>query len=199
MLITGILTMLLVGAGEAAGSSPFLEALRADGPLPGLAERMDLYAPLLGDWSVEVIDHNPDGSLRTSRGEVHFAWVLEGRAIQDVWIVPARDARRPGQPKLGNRYGTTLRVYDPEADVWNVTWINPVTGISNHLVGRRQGDDILQEGVDTDGSLIRWTFTEVTRESFHWRGEASTDAGKTWLLGAEFLGRRIGPGHEAHP
>ena len=99
----------------------------------------------------------------------------------------------------GNRYGTTLRVYDPEAGVWNVTWINPVTGVSNHLVGRRQGGDIVQAGVDADGSLIRWTFTEVTKESFHWRGEASTDAGKTWLLGAECLGRRVGPAPQAHP
>src|SRR5262245_47305146 len=54
---------------------------------------------------------------RTARhqghGEVHFGWVLEGRAIQDVWMIPRRRDRRPGAPVMptaGNWYGTTLRV-----------------------------------------------------------------------------------------
>ena len=30
----------------------------------------------------------PAGTKHTERGEIHFGWVLEGRAIQDVWILP---------------------------------------------------------------------------------------------------------------
>jgi hypothetical protein len=173
-----------------ANSEGFFQALRADGPAAGQASKMTLYDRVFGDWSVEVIDHLPDGSRRLSSGEVHFAWVLEGRAIQDVWIVPARDQRNPGLPKPGNRYGTTLRIYDPAEDVWRVTWFNPLTGVSNHLVARQRGEDIVQEGTDGDGSRIRWSFTEITPSSFHWRGEISRDGGQTWLLQAEFFGRR---------
>ncbi len=189
-----ILTALLTTGGlmqsTATATETFFEALRAGGPAADQASRMTLYNRVLGDWSVQVIDYDADGRRRVSEGEVHFAWVLEGRAIQDVWIVPARAARRPDLPKLGNRYGTTLRVYDPTEDVWRVTWINPVTGAVNQLVGRRQGDDIVQEGIDAKGSRIRWSFSEITPTAFHWRGEISTDGGKTWQLQAEFLGRR---------
>ena len=52
-----------------------------------------------------------NGERVESSCEVHFGWALQGRAIQDVWIVPAREGRAEGE---GDRmYGTTLRIYDP--------------------------------------------------------------------------------------
>src|SRR2546425_5180290 len=49
---------------------------------------------------------------------------LEGRAVQDVWIVPSRSARQaPGVSAPGILYGTTLRVYDPRSDLWHIIWI----------------------------------------------------------------------------
>lgn len=190
-----VLTLAFLAGGTAAGSEGtdmFEDVLRADGPLPERAGEMKLYEALLGDWEMEVFDYADDGTRRTSSGEWHFAWVLEGRAIQDVFIAPARASRRPGQPPKGNRYGATLRVYDPAAGVWHVTWINPVSGAHDTLVGRRRGDEIVQEGKDRNGSPIRWIFSEVTPTSFRWRGERSTDGGKTWRLEAEFFGRRAG-------
>ncbi len=176
---------------RSAATDGFFEALRADGPLARHAGGMTLYSALLGDWTLEAIDHEADGSRQTSQGEVHFAWVLEGRAIQDVWIVPSRELRHPDlPPNRGNRYGTTLRVYEPGTGLWHVTWVNPVRGVTNTLVGRKEGARIVQEGRDSEGGLIRWTFSDITADSFHWRGEGSKDGGKTWSLGTEFLGRR---------
>jgi hypothetical protein len=170
----------------------FVEALLAGGPLIEHADKMNLYAPLIGDWEIDVVDYEADGTRRTSSGEAHFAWVLEGRAIQDLWIIPPRSARKPGQPTKGNRYGTTLRVYDPTEDVWRVTWINPVTGVHEELIGGKQGNRIVQQGKRTDGSLIRWSFSDITPKSFHWQGESSKDNGSTWRLETEFFGRRVG-------
>jgi hypothetical protein len=169
----------------------FVKALCAPGPLPERAEKMRLYEPVLGDWEVEVVEYAPDGRRSISRGEWHFAWVLEGRAIQDVFIVPPRESRRPGQPTANNRYGTTLRVYDPAADVWRVTWINPVSGLHTDLVGRREGNEIVHEGNDGDGSLMRWIFSDITPTTFRWRGERSTDEGKTWKKDVEFFAHRV--------
>src|SRR5215212_3420113 len=106
-------------------------SLLADGPSPEIAKGAHVYEWLIGDWDAVVIDHLDDGSMRRSRAEIHFAWVLEGRAIQDTWIAPPRDERDFETPRAGNRYGTTIRVYDPKADVWRVTWFNPVTGVEN--------------------------------------------------------------------
>ena len=170
----------------------FTAALLAQGPLTAQTPRMTLYAPLLGSWEVDVVDYEDGGTRRASTGEWHFAWVLEGRAIQDVFIVPPRWARQPGQPLARNRYGTTLRVYDPKLDAWRVTWLNPVSGATHTLLGRQRGEDIVQEGRDTDGELVRWSFSEITARSFRWRGELSSDEGRTWRLAAEFRARRIG-------
>lgn len=172
-----------------AGSS-FVEALLARAEPSARTGQMGLYDALLGSWDIELVDHLPDGTQRTSAGEWHFARVLEGRAIQDVFIVPPRIARGPGLPLAGNRYGTTLRVYDARLDAWRVTWINPVSGVTNTLVGRRRGDEIVQEGVDADGARITWSFSEIGPRSFRWRGQVSTDDGKTWRLVVEFSGRR---------
>jgi len=172
------------------GVPPMGDALHTGGPREDRAEAMTLYGQLVGRWEVDVVDYDSAGPRR-QRGEWVFGWVLEGRAIQDVLIVPARSEGRPKDlPADGNRYGTTLRVYDPASDTWQITWINPVRQVRNTLVGRRVGAEIVQEGRDTDGRLMRWTFSDITPRSFHWRGEFSIDGGRTWRLGAEFFGRR---------
>ena len=169
-------------------STIFIQSLLAPGPIQQHAAKMTLYDALIGDWEADVIDYLPDGTKLTGKGEWHFAWVLEGRAIQDVWISPKRSERNAKQASA-NRYGTSIRVYDPNADVWHVTWINPVSGAFNTLDGRKEGDAIVQEGTD-GGRKIRWIFDNITPRSFHWKGEVSEDGGNTWRLAAEFFGRR---------
>jgi hypothetical protein len=175
---------------SASNTSAFLDALQAPGPLPELASRMGLYAPLIGRWDVDVVDYEDGGLVRRSRGEWLFSWVLEGRAIQDVFIVPTRGARN-GAPGKGNRYGATLRVYDPGADTWRVTWTNAVTNVQTCLTGSRRGEEIFQEGSQEDGSLVRWVFSDMNPDSFRWTGLASTDGGATWRKQVEFFARRV--------
>lgn len=152
---------------------------------------MGLYAPLIGRWDVEVVDYEDGGLVRRSRGEWLFSWVLEGRAIQDVFIVPARAARDQAAPAKGNRYGATLRVYDFRTDTWRVTWTNAVTNVQTCLTGLKRGDEIFQEGSQEDGSLARWIFSDIRPESFRWSGLASKDGGATWQKIVEFFARRV--------
>jgi hypothetical protein len=125
------------------------------------------------------------------KGEVHFQWALEGRAVQDVWIMPRRSDRTAPLTKTNNLYGTTLRVWDPGLKAWRVSWVNPVTGSRNELVGRRIGTFIVQIGTHADGTPIRWTFSEIRPDSFLWTGEALDGDGNTWNLQAQFRARRI--------
>jgi hypothetical protein len=59
------------------------------------------------------------------------------------------------------------------------------------MIGRKQGDDIVQLGNRPDGKLIRWSFSEIIPNSFRWQGETSDDQGATWRLNAEFFARRV--------
>ncbi len=138
-----------------------------------------------------MIGYLEDGTQRRRPGEWHFGWVLDGRAIQDVWIVPARSARQPADMP-GRFYGTTLRVYDAGTDTWRVEWADPASQTFASMIGRRQGDDIVQDGRDADGNLVRWSFSEIAPTSFRWRGELSNDGGATWRLRSEFFARRAG-------
>jgi hypothetical protein len=175
-----------------ASSSPsFIDALHADAPAPDRADKMGLYGWLVGRWEMDAVYHQENGTMRKSRGEIHFGWVLEGRAIQDVWIVPPRGARRDEPPAWGDFYGTTLRVYDPTIDAWHILWIDPLTQTYRRMVGRARGSDIGQEGTDETGAPVRWSFTAITPESFRWLAERSPDGGATWRLIVEFLARRV--------
>ncbi len=169
----------------------FLDALGAGGPAADRAGNMDLYAWLIGSWKLDVTRFLEDGSTRRQPGEWHFGWVLEGRAIQDVWIVPPRDpARRDGAAAYS--YGTTLRTYDPSLDAWQVQWTDPITQTYFTMVGRKEGHDIVQLGKGPSDTLIRWSFRDIAPDAFLWRGEVSADDGASWHRSVEFLARRAG-------
>lgn len=103
--------------------------------------------------------YGPDSVVREGLGEWWFSWVLDGRALQDVFIVPALDApAAAGRPSP--RYGSTLRRLDNAAGVWRIIRVNPVSGAENHLAGQRTGDRIVMLGED-DGQAIRWSFNEI--------------------------------------
>ncbi len=167
------------------------QVLLSGGRAPSIPEKDDLYGWLVGGWDLEVRAHRPDGSIHEGRAEAHFAWVLEGRAVQDVWIAPPVTERGQDLTSAArNLYGTTLRVFDPKLQAWRVTWINPITGAHDELIGRRDGAEMVQLGERRDGTRLRWRFTRIRPESFHWIGE-STPAGRDdWKIEVEFLARR---------
>ena len=172
-------------------TSAFLDALGADGPAADRSGKMDLYGRFVGSWDLDVMQFSDDSRERRRTGEWHFGWALEGRAIQDVWIVPPRGALRQGDAAANvNSCGATLRVYDPRIDAWQIQWTDPVMQNFLHMIGRAQGDEIVQLGTRPDGKPIRWSFSEITVDSFRWRGEISADGGASWRLNVEFLARR---------
>lgn len=172
-------------------SASFMDALHSDHPAPDCADKMSLYGWLIGRWEMDAVRYLDGAAPRRSRGEVHFGWVLEGRAIQDVWIVPSRDVRHPGPPARSDFYGTTLRIYDPGLDAWHILWADPLNQTYRQQIGRARGADIVQDGKDDSGAAVRWSFTEITPDSFHWLGERSPDGGATWQLQVEFFARRV--------
>ncbi|HTP29420.1 MAG TPA: hypothetical protein VMK12_27620 [Anaeromyxobacteraceae bacterium] len=144
------------------------DALAALGPHPSLGVHAETYGRLIGSWAGEVHDHTPLG-VAVGPAEIHFAWVLEGRAVQDAWIVPSRAARGQGPAPLRCRYGTTLRVFHPSDQLWRVIWLNPVSGMRNDLVGRRVGENVIHLGT-RDGKPIRWSIIEIQPNAFRWQG-----------------------------
>lgn len=169
--------------------SDFARLLHADAANPEHAEALQLYGRFVGDWDAEVTAHGEDGTNHTAPGEIHFGWVLEGRAVQDVWIIP-RPAGAPAFPIAGNWYGTTLRVYDPALSACRICWFDPARCVFRQQIGRPRGNDIVQEGASESGELTRWSFTGITDDTFHWLGEAKSAAAQDWRLMVEVKARR---------
>lgn len=188
-------------AGVAHGHGPvarggFAAALLADAPSPEIAANAGDFDWLVGGWDATVRDFADDGTVKESRGEWWFAWVLDGRAMQDVWISPPRAERRSqARGQVRGRYGTTIRRFDHERGMWRVSWFNPATGAEEELSGSRQGDAIVLLGA-SQGRPIKWQFVDIRTDRFTWQGYRLDADGLTWRLQAQFDLRRMNPTSE---
>ena len=166
-----------------------LPGLDAQGPFPGLEEKLRLFGQFVGDWDI-VEDRNleSDGTWTVTHGELHWRWALDGRAVQDVWMwIDERDHRAVPE-------GTTVRFYDPKLDAWHSVWMSPRQGAVKTFLGRQVGEDIVLEGKTAEGRPLKWIFSEITPDSFRWHAEESRDAGATWVTVEEMrIRRRDGP------
>lgn len=96
-----------------------ITALPATGPRPSLGDQARVFDRFVGTWDTEYIAYADDGSVSRMPGEVRFGWVLDGWALQDIWITYPDGASRE------RNIGTTLRFYDEEAGTWRIIWVYP--------------------------------------------------------------------------
>lgn len=168
-----------------------IAALKANGPFEGEKEKLRTFERFIGSWDLIVRYYNEEGDLwRECPGEWHWDWILEGRAIQDVWIAPSRRERAKGAAPI--EYGTSLRFFDPAIDAWRSTWIGPTNKYVLPFTAREVGDEIILERVEEDGTIDQWIFSEITDDSFQWRAQKSSGDGATWRVLQRFSVSRSG-------
>ena len=176
----------------AGPTNGLVEALHANGPAGRHVEQLDLFGRFVGSWRLHWSGTGPDGRPATMTGELHFGWVLGGRAVQDVWIVPGRGMPGEGEPPVAF-HGSTIRFYDPAIDAWRSTWVEPVNGRVRRFIGRPDGGDIMLLSDEEDPQL-RWRFTDIAPDSFRWLAEISRDRGATWQFDEEMRAVRTSSG-----
>lgn len=165
----------------------FAELLLADGPSVDAADA-ELFGQFVGSWDIAVTWFEDRSPIRHERGEWHIAWVLGGRAIQDVWVVPPLAEQKRGAPVY--EYGTTLRFPDPSGSFWHSTWHGPVNGLVACFTARREASDVVLMGRHPDGRRLRWTFSDIEPDRFSWRNESNADDGPNWVLVQSFTAVR---------
>jgi hypothetical protein len=173
----------------APASDPRLDmvtALQAMGPHSTLGDQAKVFGRLIGTWDGEYTEFSKDGKASHSSGEWIFGWVMDGRAIQDLFIIHPSAAHQEGF------LGTTLRYFDPKSGTWSVTFIDPETGAVETLTGGAVGDDrIVLLSHDEDAKERRWSLEDIRPDSWVFRDEGTHDGGKTWrLLEVDHLQRR---------
>src|SRR5437879_2013091 len=192
------------GGGQSVGDEARTSTRRADlrgdmiavlpalGPHPSLGHHADLFGRFVGTWDADYSFIAEDGGVRHSRGEVLFGWILDGYALQDIFLGYAK----PGSNEE-RRMVTGVRFVDPKTDKWTLMFAAPAFGAAVRMEGGAEGDRILLRGHDDHGAELRWSFNDITPNSFVWRGETSHDGGKTWRMDEEHQMRRRGSGAPA--
>jgi hypothetical protein len=162
-----------------------IKGLHSRGPCPEFEDKLMLFGQFVGDWDIDSVQSpSPSGVAFKAKGEVHFGWILDGRAVQDVWMTYDDKSKRVIP------VGTTIRVYDPSTDTWQSTWISVLRRSVQTFVAKQVGKEIVLEGTTKDGYPERWVFSEIKPRSFKWHSEETRDGGGTWILTEEMRIRR---------
>ncbi|GAA0230814.1 hypothetical protein GCM10009527_029230 [Actinomadura nitritigenes] len=74
--------------------------------------------------------------------------------------------------------------------MWRFTFHGTAHGDLLHMYARQIDDEIVMERA-AGNALVRWTFADITSDTFHWRNERSTDGGHTWRLDQEVRAHRL--------
>jgi len=132
-----LLALFSVFAAVGAAAQSTFPALLSEKPSAENRDQLMLFGQFVGSWQFESVEYHDDGSRPTQKGEIYFHWVLQGTAVQDVWI----EAERSDSDL--KEYGTTVRFYDPKTKSWKVTWIEPLRGAATILKVRRSATRLL--------------------------------------------------------
>ena len=167
-----------------------LPYLHAEGPHPDYQDKLALFGQFIGVWDMDIQFFDESGnSIFHEPGTWAFSWVLDGRVIQDVIVYADLQDVTKVAPGV-RRTGTSLRHYNPANDSWRVVWMGATSGILLVLTPRIVGDEIWLEGREGETALIRWVFTEIDPNHFHWKGLISEDGGQSWRMEQDMLARR---------
>lgn len=138
------------------------------------AADLRLFGQFAGTWQTHVSYLRPDGSPgRQITGEWEFSYALDGRAVVDVWRVPAgtipcADAQR--------EVGLCVRIWDPRLQLWRFTFHSTATTTVIHMYARQVGPEIVLERAEAD-RIERWVFHDIQPATFSWRNEISHNGG----------------------
>lgn len=189
VLISGLLACVAVSISSAADS---VAAIQARGPHPSLGDEPKALGRVVGAWDVEYTDYLKDGTASHRTGEFIVGWVLDGRGVQDLWIV------NPTGVGKDREVYTTLYYFESKSRTWHATFVDPEHAAVLSFTGGAVGNDrFVLETQDVNNAETRWSFNDIRPDSFVWRDEQSNDGGKTWRLKSEYHMKRREPASSA--
>ena len=139
----------------------FINALCSNTRNERIPEEYDFFGCLIGEWNIMWNDHLEDAEPRKVKGEWIFSRVLDGTAVQDLFIVPSREECLINkQPNA--EYGTTLRIFNPETMAWDIFY--GCMGEAIRLTARKVGKEIILTENTTE--KMRYVFSDIVTSSF---------------------------------
>ena len=155
------------------------------------------FEQFAGGWDLAWVSHTVEGRYETGKAQLLFSWeesrFLTGRGMEsvvlgrgDLLVMWFPDGDAPVA-----EYGTTRCFRDPAGGVGRVYWLSCARGRIYSLTEHRFGGEVVMNGSDLHGRPIRWVFSDVAPDSFHWRSVAAADHGTEWRILEEFDAYRV--------
>ncbi len=167
----------------------FIQALLTSKPLQNKSDSMKLFGQFVGSWDWTGYDYSDDGSKTPTKGRWIFESVLNGMAIQDVFIFENSNSDQNQVTYV--EYGTTLRFPNSDGESWKAVWVGPMNKVVRIFEAKAVGNEIVLEGKNESDQPIRWVFSDISEDHFNWRGEYSADDGRSWILYEDLEAKRI--------
>ncbi len=160
-LLTSTVSLLAVGVAASGSSIP--EACVEEGH-----RQFDFF---LGEWSIDQEILQSDGSYRHFPARSTVTEVLQGCALLERWEGVVQFYWQ-GMTEPDSLYGISVRAYDPDADLWSISWMDSRTPRFGPAFSGRfaegRGEFLRAMGSTSGRIVVRITFSEMTQRSFQW-------------------------------
>lgn len=162
----------------------FVNALLSARESSKIPEEYDWYAPLLGDWDFDYYDIQDGKRTRHVEGEWMFRRVLDGTAIEDLFICPSRETRDTN-PQPDGEYGAAVRMFN--SGIGGYDMVYTARGFMIRLEVHMEDGKIVCTVLDRKEN--KWVFDEITKQTFHWKNITVQENG-VWKVNCEVLAVR---------
>jgi len=137
----------------------------------------------IGTWNIQQKIIQKDGTWLKTRARDSVFSILKGCAIEEHWHGDVKFFWA-GMKHTKPLEGFSIRYYDIKDKKWHIRWmdnLNPTLGdglTGNFRNGR--GEFFHERNTGKGKQLSRITFSDITKNSFHWDLSISSDKGRTW-------------------
>ena len=138
----------------------------------------DTFGKFIGTWSLQLTISDPSGSSLKYSGEWHFFRILQGRAIQDIWIIPSL---MPKDNDEYHEYGTTIRTYNPKTEKWKAVWVGPIQNQLFMFDVEDNDEEIILTETKSPNLEMKWTFYNISENAFQWKSEVKVKGSDSWF------------------
>ncbi len=138
------------------------------------------FAFLIGAWKFEAKLKSSDGSWQVFHGTWNGRFILDGFAIADEYAMSDPE----GKVLV---LGMNFRTYDDSRRIWNIRWLDALSGAWTDLASEEFGGVKITENSISyyfkepmaAQAYTRATYNNISSERFTWLGDKSND-GKSW-------------------
>lgn len=177
LLAVGLMAIALYVGASAAQADAHSHAFIAGKIAKGAPIELQHWAKLIGQWSTTEEGLRADGSgFDPSKGaDWDFFWAFDGWGIQDNYTSPAASEAIEDESK--RQRGVNLRIYDPKAKRWVMTWLTPGSTTPSNFTATSDDQTIVMTNdvLNPQGYHTRITFFDMADDSFDWKLEWSKD------------------------